>query len=55
MEIHEDWKVSAASNNIFNVEPPVNPSNNLIVPTTSVSQNYDRIGRTYNVGVRFNF
>ena len=51
----DNWKVFARVANVFNVTPPVNPSNNLIVPTTSVSQEYDRIGRQYYAGLRFNF
>ena len=51
----DHWKAFFHIANLFNVTPPVNPSNNLIVPTTSVSQEYDRIGRQYYAGVRFNF
>ncbi len=53
--IDDNWEVFGRVGNIFNQAPPVNPSNNLIVPTTSVSQAYDRIGRVWNVGVRFEY
>lgn len=51
----DNWKAFFRVANLFNVTPPINPSNNLIVPTTSVSQEFDRIGRQYYVGLRFNY
>jgi outer membrane receptor protein involved in Fe transport len=54
-QILENWKVFARVANLFNVAPPINPSSGNIVPTTSLSQIYERIGRQYYVGARFNF
>jgi iron complex outermembrane recepter protein len=54
-QLLDHWKIFAAVDNVFNVSPPVDPSNNLIEPETLVSQYYDRVGRDYHVGFRFNF
>jgi outer membrane receptor protein involved in Fe transport len=54
-QLLENWKLFARVANLFNVSPPVSASNGLIVPTTTTSQAYDRIGRQYYAGVRFNF
>ena len=54
-QILDNWKVFARVANLFNVAPPVNPSSGNIVTTTSLSQTYERIGRQYYVGARFNF
>ncbi len=53
--IDDHWEVFGRVANIFNRAPPVNPTNNLIVPTTSSSQTFDRVGRAWNVGVRFEY
>ncbi len=52
-QVFDNWRLYARVANLFNVSPPINPSNNLILPMSAQAQSYDRIGRDYSVGIRF--
>jgi len=49
-----NWRLFGSVNNLLNTAPPIN-AGSAFEPTTTSSQIYDVFGRTYNLGVRFNY
>lgn len=54
VNLTNNFEIYGAIDNLFNVAPPLTP-NAITAPSYASSAFYDRIGRTYSMGVRFQF